>query len=245
MAVHWFIRKPSPRTVNRVRRPRPLRLKQIVPAGVTRTTVFFPFAPTEVTYGGLSLNYETIERSGLKPLMEATNRQQRTIDFSVKVADKGSGGLMSVEDTLAALEKLASDNYDLLFIYGLQAHPTRLRMTNLTVSSLRRNLDGEIMQAEVSISLKERVSVSQQIVALAAIEYEPPRRTSEGGGGSDTGTVTSTCDPALAAANGTVCCDPTSPYFRSYLCDHDPCNYMVCPGNTVIRGGSSGQLFLT
>lgn len=152
-----------------------------------RIYVTLPFAPLEVDYGGFGLEYDTIERPGLKPLLEPTTRKLRTLSFTAKIADKRSKGTVSVEDALRKLTVLANRNEDCLFIYGAKALPFRVRITSLSYSSIRRNLLGHITQADVSIELQERVTVNRSIVALNAIEYEPPVRPGEGGGSGENG----------------------------------------------------------
>jgi len=205
MATAVRIRKNTPR-INKIVRPQPLVLQQIGASGVGRK-VTLPFAPVEVSYEGFGLNYATVERPGRKPLLAATTKKLHAINFTVIVANRRSGGTTSVEEILRKIAVMASEDVDVQFVYGVKAFPYRVRITEFQYSTMRRNLEGLITQAEITMTLQERVSVNQSIVALAAIEYEPPRRPSSGGNG---GSVV-VCPPPC-------CSDPSSPNYNAYAC---------------------------
>jgi hypothetical protein len=51
--------------------------------------------------------------------------------------------------------------------------PYRVRITSLDYTSVRRDTDGNITQAELSFELTENVGINQSIVVLTAITYNP------------------------------------------------------------------------
>ncbi len=169
--------------------PTPLRanIKQL--SGKKRV-VTFPFGPQQLDYDGLGLDYSTVARPGTQPVLQATSRKLREVQFDVLIADEPSGGKKSIQAILDNIEAIASENDDCLFTYGVITLPYRVRLTDFTYKALWRDLDGNIIQAECEFKFTERPLLEQSVLKLKAITYEPPRtppsKKKKGGGGSNT-----------------------------------------------------------
>lgn len=154
--------------------PTPLRanIKQL--SGKKRV-VTFPFGPQQLDYEGLGLDYSTVARPGTQPVLQATTRRLRVVQFDVLIADEPSGGKQSIQAILDNIEAVASENDDCLFTYGVITLPYRVRLTDFSYKALWRDLDGNIIQAECEFKFTERPVLEQSVLKLKAITYEPPR----------------------------------------------------------------------
>lgn len=175
--------------VNVAKKPKRVRIRQI--SGPQRKLVL-PLGPLEIQYDGLGLDYVKIKRPNDKALLEPTTVKSRSISFNVILADVPTGGRYPIQGTLDLIEKMASENIDCLFVYGIKAVPFRVRITKVTYQSIRRDLEGRITQAGLSLQLEERPTRDVSVVSLDAIAYEPPvddeaadPPSDDGGGGDD------------------------------------------------------------
>ncbi len=173
----------------------PQRAK-LVQLGGAKRSITFPYGPQGVQYSDMGINYETTERPGLKPLLTAASRKLRTVSVVAVLAEASDGGKSSIEDRLAILEAIASENEDCSFTYGVTTLPFRARVSEFSYTAVQRDLDGNITQAQINITLQEKVVFSQSVVALKAITYDPPpvpasSSKSSGGGGSSSSSSSS------------------------------------------------------
>lgn len=136
----------------------------------------FPLGPLQVSYGDIGLEYVNIERPGDRSLLESTSIKNRTIGMEAVIADPNTAGLTSVEKQLAALELLSVEDSDLSFIYGVRSLPYKLRLTAFSYESVRRDINGNITQATVSITLTERPRRIVDPITLSAVRYTPPKK---------------------------------------------------------------------
>lgn len=164
--------------VNQVPKPKRVSIKQTV----GNKSVSLPFGPVRVSYDGLGLKYINIDRPNDVALLEATSRKTRTVSMDLLIADSATSGGRSIQDTLDTLEDMATDDVDCLFVYGVRTLPFKMRISNLSYESARRDLDGNILQAVVNLQLDERPARKTTVVSLSAIEYDPPPK----GGSSST-----------------------------------------------------------
>lgn len=163
-------------TVNRIARPKRVVIRQV---SGSKRSFSFPIGPLQVRYEGLGIDFVNIERPGDIALLEASAIKPRTIAMNAVIADRATGGLVSVESQLEVLRLMAVEDIDLTFTYGVRSLDYRVRITNLSFESMQRDLDGNITQANVSIQLTERPRRLVDPITLNAIRYTPPSSPSK------------------------------------------------------------------
>jgi len=147
-----------------------------VPRAIT-----FPYGPIKISYANMALQYQSVARPGLKPLLEASAQKNRTLSFSALIIDKATRGMVPVEETLAVLEEMAVEDLDCQFFHGSTGPSYFVRITKLSYESVRRDLTGAITQARVTLQLTEKPQVNTEVVQLRAITQEPDIVPSTGG----------------------------------------------------------------
>ena len=155
------------RVINRTQTPMRCVLKQA--EGDDPITIEFPYGPTDVRYQQLAPDYSQIQRPGAKPIMVRTGEPLRTVTFTATIADKLSGGKDDVELVLERIQDLAAADVDCQFIYGLSALPYPVRVTQLDTASTRRNLEGLLTQAQISVQLTEIPAFDPFLGELTAV----------------------------------------------------------------------------
>lgn len=163
----------GPEVVNTITRPKRVVLKQV--EGRLRS-FSFPIGPLQVQYGDLGIEYVNIERPGDRALLESTSIKNRTLGIEVVVADPKTAGLTSVESQLQVLESIANEDSDLSFVYGVRSLPYKLRITSLSYDSVRRDINGNITQAAVNMTLTERPRRIVDPITLNAVRYTPTKK---------------------------------------------------------------------
>jgi len=159
--------------INSIAIPQRAKLKQVGPDSSGLEFVF-PFGPQSIEFGNHGLSYDTVDRPGQKGVLTATNQNLRTVSIEAVIASKSSSGKTSVEGTLNHFMRMSEEPYDCAFTYGVVTLPYRVRITDVSYTAIRRDLDGNIIQASIDFELTESVQVNQSIVALTAITYAPP-----------------------------------------------------------------------
>ncbi|MBT6198995.1 MAG: hypothetical protein HOI21_00480 [Bacteroidetes Order II. Incertae sedis bacterium] len=175
--------------IQKVRQERAVKLQQIPvgPAAEDRKlfwanrdyqedvalTFQFPYGPKDIKYGANALEYSEVMRPSRKPLLRSKFPKNRTVSLNAVIAHRASHGFLPCEDQLAILYSMAAQDKDLIFSHGGIALPFHVRMTSLNVTARRRNESGLITQAKIDITLKESISINQQIVFLTAVPHEP------------------------------------------------------------------------
>ena len=194
-------------SVNRIARPQRAVLRQVGPDSPGR--VFsFPYGPQGVQFGGDSLEYETTDRPGIKPILTAVNKQLRSVTINARLANKPSQGKDSIENQIAELQAMSGEPHDCTFTYGVVALPYRVRITNISFIAIQRNPDGNITQADVSFELQESVVPNQSVVTLTAITYDPPPKP---GDSTKTGEPTSDKKESTDTGGTTAIYIPSDP----------------------------------
>lgn len=182
--------------VNKITRPQRVVLRQV---GGQKRTFVFPFGPQGVAFQGDALSYETTDRPGIKPVLTATKKELRTVTVTTALADKGTNGKASVGEDIETLQLIASEDQDCIFTYGAISLPYHVRITDIEFVAIRRALDGNITQSEVTFELTESVRLNQSVVTLTAITYEPDPVPADsqktGGGGSGKTSSLTELDP--------------------------------------------------
>lgn len=182
--------------VNTITVPQRAKLAQL---GGEKRLISFPYGPQGISYEGLGIEYSTVDRPGLKPLLEPTSRKKRTIAVVALIATPQDGGKTSVESMLDTFEAIANENEDCAFTYGVVTLPYRVRLTSFSYMAIQRDLSGNITQAEVTLNLDERVLFTQSVVALKAIAYAPDPKPES----ATKTTGTSSSKPVAATSGGT------------------------------------------
>jgi hypothetical protein len=136
-------------------------------------TFEFPYGPKEIKYGSNALEYSEVMRPSRKPLLRSKFPKNRTVSLNAVIAHKASHGFLPCEDQLSILYRFAGQDKDLVMSHGGIALPFHVRITSLNVTARRRNEDGLITQAKVGMTLKESISINQELVFLTAVPHEP------------------------------------------------------------------------
>ena len=133
----------------------------------------FPYGPKEITYEGSTLDYQEIQRPGLKPVLKSIAPKLRRLALSAALADKSSHGVDSVEEKIWILESMAQDDLDLSFVHGGVHLGYLVRLTSMTITSLERTYNGEITRAMVDLNFQESSALNVNVVNLEAVTSEP------------------------------------------------------------------------
>lgn len=174
-----------------VRTAQPFRAKFVFPDGFTTQDQYgnysllrnapgdsvyafsFPFGPQDLKYDKFSPKFQELSRPFKKPLLVPDSSSLRTVSFNAVIADRDSGGKLSISESLERLEAIADSGAAFQFTYGLNALPFSVVLTQFSYSVSYRNLEGEPIRAEVSIQLTESVFADQELVILKAVHRTP------------------------------------------------------------------------
>lgn len=174
-----------------IRQARPMRAKFVFPDGFRTQDQFgnyvvyqnteddttyafnFPFGPQNLQYDGFSPKFQELSRPFKKPLLVADTSSLRTVSFNAVIADKESGGKLSISEKLERLEAIADSGAPFQFTYGLSALPFAVVLSKFSYTVSYRNLEGEPIRAEVQIQLTESVFAEQELVVLKAVYRTP------------------------------------------------------------------------
>lgn len=156
--------------VNKITSAKRARLKQV---GGSNKEIVFPYGPQQVKYDRSELFYKELRRPSRKPILIAESPQLRTVTFTALLADRQSSGKQPIETLLEDLDIMASEAVDCEFTYGLISLPFRVRITKKTTTTIRRDVDGNIIQASVDIQLTEIVEPEQVLVTMQAVTATP------------------------------------------------------------------------
>lgn len=174
-----------------VRNAKPLRAKFVFPDGFTGKDKYgnyttlrnapgdsvyalsFPFGPQDLKFDQFSPRFQELERPFKKPLLVSNSSSLRTVSFNAVIADRESGGKLSVIDFLDRLEAIADSGAAFQFTYGLTALPFSVALTKFSYVVTYRSLEGAPIRAEVSIQLTESVFADQDLIILKAVHRSP------------------------------------------------------------------------
>jgi hypothetical protein len=134
----------------------------------------FPFGPKDLKYDGMSANMVEIGRPGKKPLLEKENEKLRGVTFNAVIAEKSTGGKLSVIPMLQTLEMLAGSGAVCSFTYGTTKLGFNVCLTNFSYTVKYRNAEGEPVRVDAGITLKEKPVFTQELVQLDVIPFTPP-----------------------------------------------------------------------
>lgn len=138
-----------------------------------KLSLALPFAPREVEYGGIPLEWATAERSGTKPLLLFKGANLQTLAFSFMITDRRD--LYRAQTSqLDALRDIAQ-TMERIFVRYSGAERGLYRITELSVSSeLREPTTNEITRAMVSITLTESSDPAPAVGPVSKPAPPPP-----------------------------------------------------------------------
>ena len=116
----------------------------------------FPFAPREITIDGLADEYAQLERPGRTPLVRFSKRMPITVGFTVLITNSQSKGILSAEENIIALSRIAQSQTNLIIAgLGPIVSSLRYRITEMSVSSKSSTPNNKISKADVSFTFVE------------------------------------------------------------------------------------------
>jgi hypothetical protein len=193
-------------------------------------TFEFPFPPANLQYTNLTPEWVEVNRPGYVPLTGLAKYNLMRIQFEFLLAAPFDGIKYSVEEELNLLRRMANSIQPVYFsgMDSLTNTPIALpgaarssngmffRITDFTITSMRRNPANEITAAQCSMALQEDFSLAVNAVTMPAIEYPPimkPRikkdkKTPPGDGRCPVSVqINGSCDPCLTLwAAGIAAC---------------------------------------
>lgn len=155
---------------------------------------FFPYDPIQFEFSNLSNEYVQIERPGNHPLLAFKAPTLTQVSFSFLTIDRlnlvEQGGGASIENDLAFLARFASLEAPIRFsgsnfLSTVARHfgdvsnsPRSWRITEFSMNTRRKNLNGEATQAECTVTLIEDRNPNITVVPLPPINYTviPPTK---------------------------------------------------------------------
>lgn len=127
------------------------------------------YAPTEIEYGGLSLDWAQAERSGEKPLLLRKSVPLRTMSFSFLMADRS---LQSPQTSKIAQLVALSSTTERVVVRFSPTEQGLWRITDCKVSSeFRTEVTDEVARATVSLTLTQ---ASDPVAAVGPISKPKP-----------------------------------------------------------------------
>jgi len=134
----------------------------------------FPFGPKDLKYDGMAARMVEVSRPGKRPLLEKENNGLRSVTFNAVIAEKTTGGKLSVIPMLQTLEMLAGSGATCTFNYGTTKLGFNVCLVNFSYTVKYRNAEGEPVRVDAAITLKEKPVFTQDLVQLAVIPFTPP-----------------------------------------------------------------------
>lgn len=149
-------------------------------------TFEFPFPPSNVAYQNLTPEWIEINRPGYAPLVGLSKYNLMRVQFEFLIAAPFDGIKYSVEEELILLRNMANSTEPVFFngMDSIISTPIDIpgtsrsvgggmffRITDFSITSMRRNPKNEITAAQCSVSLQEDFSLDINAVTMPAIEY--------------------------------------------------------------------------
>ncbi len=154
---------------------------------------YFPFSPGEISYEQLSNEIVEVPRAGRTPLVMYKSQKLMKLSFEFMLAVPFDGMVESVSDSIELLRKMSTDttrsvqffNFDdmltkSLFLskapitsFSIIEKTNRFFIADLTISSIRRNANNQITNANVSISFIENRNPDITIVDIPKFKKIP------------------------------------------------------------------------
>ena len=152
----------------------------------------FPFSPINISYDGLANEIAEIDRPGATSILAFKKHQLMKVSFDFVVAVPYDGIKTSVDSDLFILRTMAEHTTRPVRVFNLdqmfertsrrryqpantrhRSYLTKFRIAEFNVTSVKRNMKGEITQADCKITLIEDVNPKID-VALIPMFIPPP-----------------------------------------------------------------------
>lgn len=152
----------------------------------------FPFTPAQIQYSNLSPELSELSRPGKMPIVAFSKFRSRQIAIKFLVAVPLDGLFTSVDNDIELLFDMANTARPVYFTnmdkqisnpLGSTNESTNIfwSITDMNLSSIRRNEDNKITAAEVNLTLVENTNKSVIVSTLPRINYSenvpPPTRS--------------------------------------------------------------------
>jgi hypothetical protein len=152
------------------------------------TNVFyFPASPVEVQFEAMAAAFEEVPRAGNYPLVIFTGLPLVKASIQFRLFDRATGGQADISGTMQQLQRMATLPAPVVFYgvdqmmmkpgaaidlgLGYRREFVMWRITDLSMKVLRRNLDNNATQADVTISFQEDRNPTIPFVTLPRITY--------------------------------------------------------------------------
>lgn len=161
-------------------------------AGDPNWSFTFPFTPAQIQYSNLSPELSELSRPGKMPLVAFSNFRSRQIAIKFLVAVPMDGMFTTVDDDILLLFDMANTARPVFFTNMDKQISNPLgqtdasknifwSITDMNLSSIRRNEDNQITAAEVNLTLVENTNKAVIVGSLPPISYAenvpPPTRS--------------------------------------------------------------------
>lgn len=164
------------------------RLRTVPASQKAKATEFvFPFTPIEITYDGLSPEWVSIDRPLNTPLIDLKGYNLMRVELRFLLAVPLDGIRVSIDNDIRTLRMIANSQDPVAFINmdRMLTNPfnvSRLgqnrtnqgfffRIADMSVQSMRRNLQNEITAAEISITLQEEANPPIRKIYFQPVTY--------------------------------------------------------------------------
>jgi hypothetical protein len=150
-------------------------------------TFEFPFPPTNLQYSNLTPEWTEVNRPGYVPLVGLSKYNLMRIQFEFLIAAPYDGIRYSVEEELLLLRTMANST-EVVYFNGMDSVTSTaldlpgtsrsnsgmfFRITDFSITSMRRNPANQITAAQCSIALQEDFSIALTAVTMPEISYPP------------------------------------------------------------------------
>lgn len=155
-------------------------------------TFMFPYNPIQVEYGSLSDEITQIERPATTPIVSFKSHRLMTIDFTALLVHPGDGIVKDVDKEIQTLRGFANSSHrvvELINFDSLTNVPFKFRnsfeettagrrdkgifftITDFSISSVRRNRENKITQAQVRLSLIENRNPRINVTSIPPFKH--------------------------------------------------------------------------
>lgn len=154
----------------------------------------FPFTPIEITYEGLAPEWVSVDRPLNTPLIDLKGYNLLRVNLRFLIAVPFDGVTVSIDNDIRTLRSIANAEDPVAFVNmdrmltnpfnvaRLKSNRTAegffFRVADMSINSMRRNLNNEITSAEVSITLQETANPPIRTVYFEQVTYKKPKRPS-------------------------------------------------------------------
>ena len=158
----------------------------------------FPFSPINISYDGLSNEIAEIDRPGATSIVAFKKHQLMKVSFDFVVAVPYDGITTSVDSDIFILRTMAEHTTRPVAVFNLdkmfertarrryqpkntrhKSYETKFRIAELNLTSVKRNMKGEITQADCKITLIEDVNPKIDVALIPRFIPPPtiPKKT--------------------------------------------------------------------